>query len=47
VVCTGRGGLAAHLAYPVNGDTAEGARFAAGRVAATADVRVLKAPRDR
>jgi cutinase len=36
VVCTGRGGLVAHLAYRTNGDTADGARFAAGRIAGSA-----------
>jgi cutinase len=43
VVCTGRGGLLAHVAYPANGDTAEGARFAAGRVTAAADERAVAA----
>lgn len=43
VVCTGRGGFLAHVAYPANGDTAEGARFAAGRVTAAVDERAVAA----
>jgi cutinase len=38
IVCAGRGGLVAHLAYRTNGDTADGARFAAGRIVRTLDV---------
>jgi cutinase len=43
IVCTGRGGLVAHLAYRTNGDTAEGARFAAEQIAGTVDAGAAEA----
>lgn len=43
IVCTGRGGLVAHVAYATNGDTAEGAQFAAEQLSGTVDAQAAAA----